>query len=82
MADDVQPTLHAEIARILHDHGNRWMKTTEIAAAVNDAGRYAKRDGSAVTDFQIHGRTKNYPELFERDGAHVRLAEIKQDPQP
>ena len=82
MAEDVRPTLHAEIARILHDHGNRRMKTTEIAAAVNDAGRYAKRDGSAVTDFQIHGRTKNYPELFERDGAHVRLAEIKQDPQP
>lgn len=82
MADDVRPTLHAEIARILHDHGNRWMTTMEIAAAVNDAGRYRKRGGSAVTDLQIHGRTTNYDDLFERDGMRVRLASIKQDPQP
>ena len=65
-----------------YDHGNKWTTTVEIAAAVNDAGRYRKRDRSAVTDFQIHGRTKNDTELFERDGTRVRLAQIKQDPQP
>ena len=82
LLEGIRPTLHAEIARILHDHGNRWMTTIEIAAAVIDADRYTKTDGSAVTDFQIHGRTKTYPDLFERDGARVRLAQIKQDPQP
>ena len=82
MVEDVRLTLHAETARILHSQGNGWMTTTEIAAAVNEAGWYRKRDGSAVTDFQIHGRTTNYPEVFERDGTRVRLAEIKQDPEP
>ncbi len=66
-------TLHQEIEVILREHGNNWMTTTEIAAAVNRRGNYRKRDGSAVTPFQIHGRTKNYPRLFERSGGSVRL---------
>ena len=68
-----QPTLHEETARILRQHGNRWMSTQEIVDAVNAAGNYRKRDGSAVTAFQIHGRTKNYTQLFERDRSKVRL---------
>ena len=67
-------TLHAEVARLLHEHGNRWTTTVELARLVNDAGRFRKRDGSPVTDFQVHGRTKNYPHLFEREGTRVRLA--------
>jgi hypothetical protein len=47
------------------------MTTAEIAAAVNDRGIYRKRDGSPVTAFQIHGRTRNYPHLFDRDGQVV-----------
>jgi len=78
LLEDVRPTLHAEIARTLHDHGNTWMTTMEIAAAVIDADRYTQTDGSEVTDFQIHSRTKNYPDLFERDGTRIRLAEPKQ----
>lgn len=31
-----------------------------------------KKNGSSVTDFQIHGRTRNYPDLFERNGNQVR----------
>lgn len=72
--DDRSPTLHFEIARILHERGNRWMTTAELADAVRSAGRYVKKDGSPVTDFQIHGRTKTYPELFERRSTRVRLA--------
>lgn len=68
-----QVTLHEEIARILRVGRNQWMGTAEIASDVNRAGNYTKRDGSSVTAFQIHGRTKNYPDLFERDGARVRL---------
>jgi hypothetical protein len=51
------------------------MTTLELAAAVNERGRYRKGDGTAVTAFQINGRTRQYPELFERDGARVRLRE-------
>lgn len=71
--DPDQPYLHDEIARILRDEENRWMTTEEIATAVNVARRFRKRDGTDVTAFQIHGRTRNYARLFERDGSRVRL---------
>jgi polyhydroxyalkanoate synthesis regulator phasin len=54
------PTLHEEIEAILRQEG-RAMTTAEIAEAVNQRGRYSKRDGTPVTPFQIHGRTRNYP---------------------
>ncbi|HWP00622.1 MAG TPA: hypothetical protein VNL74_08365 [Methylococcus sp.] len=66
-------TLHEEIVSIFVEFGAAWMTTKEIADAVNRRGRYHKRDGSPVTAFQIHGRTKNYPHLFERDGSRVGL---------
>jgi hypothetical protein len=53
--------LHEEIADILRSSGNdEWMTTAEIAAIVNERGRYYKQNGTAVTNFQIHRRTRNY----------------------
>lgn len=66
-------TLHDEIVAILRESGVASMSTSEIAARVNARGRYQKRDGSAVTAYQIHGRTKNYSDLFDRDGTRVSL---------
>jgi hypothetical protein len=66
-------TLHDELVEILSDRDNRWTTTEELAKLVNERGRYRKRDGTPVTGFQVHGRTKNYPHLFERDGSRVRL---------
>lgn len=67
-------TLHQEIRAILTDNDNRWMTTQEIASTVASRGVYKKRDGTSdVSPFQVHGRTKNYPHLFERDGSRVRL---------
>lgn len=66
-------TLHDELVAIMRLSGGRWYTTQELADTVNTRGNYAKRDGSAVTSFQIHGRTKNYPHLFEREGPRVRL---------
>jgi hypothetical protein len=66
-------TLHEEIAAILRKHGHGWMSTTEIADEVNRRGKYRKGDGSPMTAFQVHGRTKNYIRLFERHGSMVRL---------
>ncbi len=73
LGDTVKSTLHEEIQRILRQSEDEWMSTAEIATEVNAAGRYRKRDDSEVTPFQIHGRTRNYPQLFERDGSRVRL---------
>lgn len=66
-------TLHEEIAAILAESDEEWMTTSSIASRVNVRGRYQKSDGSPVTPYQIHGRTKSYPKLFERDGSRVRL---------
>jgi hypothetical protein len=49
------------------------MTTAELADAVNERGIHSKRDKTLVTSFQIHGRTRNYPRLFDRDGQMVRL---------
>lgn len=68
-----RPTLHEEIAAILRERGNDWQTTTEIAAQVNSRGLFRKRDGTEVSAFQIHGRTRNYKKWFDRDGSRVRL---------
>lgn len=68
-------TLHEEIADILREGSGGWTSTQELADAVNRRDRYSKGDGSAVTAFQIHGRTRKYANLFERDGTKVRLRE-------
>jgi hypothetical protein len=68
-------TLHEEIADILNENDNEWMTTLEIARSANRRSKYQKRDGSEISAFQIHGRTRNYGDLFERDGSKVRLIE-------
>lgn len=69
-------TLHQEIASILAEKGKP-LTTKQIAELVNQRGNYKKKDGSPVTDFQIHGRTKNYPQLFMREGSLVKLLDHK-----
>ena len=64
--------LHEAIIIVLKDN-NRTMTTKEIADELNKLDLYTKKDGSLITDYQIHGRTKNYPHLFTRDGIRVDL---------
>ncbi len=65
-------TLHEAIKQIILQNG-RPMTTKEIALELNEKGLYKKEDDSKITDYQVHGRTKNYPLLFNRDGAIVSL---------
>lgn len=79
--------LHEAIVKLLQEKG-RAMTTAEIADALNRNGWYTKRDGSSISAFQIHGRTRNYGHLFERNGSLVSLkngdkgsaAPVKHDP--
>jgi hypothetical protein len=66
-------TLHAAIEKLLQQTG-RQMTTQEIADSLNKNKWYQKKDCSKITDFQIQGRTKNFPQLFNRNGATVSLA--------
>lgn len=65
-------TLHEAIKKLLGQTGQS-MTTQQIANELNENGWYQKKDGSQITAFQIHGRTKNYDHLFERDGSTVSL---------
>lgn len=49
------------------------MTTQQIADELNKNGWYQKKDGSAIQAFQIHGRTRNYANIFDRDGSTVSL---------
>lgn len=69
-----QPTLHDELQAILADASTTWMTTAELAECVNERGNYRKRDGSAVTAFQVARRSYHHPELFVIDGSRVKLS--------
>lgn len=65
-------TLNEAIEKLLRQK-NRAMTTHEIADELNKNGWYQKKDGSEIQAFQIHGRTRNYPSIFDRDGSTVFL---------
>ena len=65
-------TLHNAIVDILTDY-NKEMTTQEIAEELNKRKTYTKRDGSLISSYQIHGRTKNYPKIFYRSVSLVGL---------
>jgi hypothetical protein len=73
-ANEKRITLHQEILTILAANDNRWMTTAEIATSVNKRRRYRKKDGSIVNAYQIHGRTRQYGHIFEKDGSQVRVS--------
>ena len=66
-------TLHNAIEQLLKLNGS--MTTQQIADKLNFNKWYKKKDGSIIQAFQIHGRTKNYPDIFGRDGSTVFLIE-------
>ena len=68
--------LHDAIVQTLIEE-NRAMSTKEIAEKLNISKLYTKGDKSKITNFQIHRRTKNYSNLFNRDGTMVSLVKVK-----
>jgi len=75
-------TLHEAIIKVLLSK-NRAMSTQEIADELNKNKWYQKKDKSLITAYQIHGRTKNYPHLFDFNGSMVSLKDhtSKSDPE-
>ncbi len=65
-------TLHVAIEKLLKEKGTS-MSTNEIASELNKNKWYQKKDGSEISAFQIHGRTRNYPNIFDRQGSLVTL---------
>jgi very-short-patch-repair endonuclease len=65
-------TLHVAIEKLLKEKGTS-MSTNEIATELNENKWYRKKDGSEISALQIHGRTRNYPNIFDRQGSIVTL---------
>lgn len=68
-------TLHDALAQVLRERANAWASARELADEVNRRRLYVKRDGSDVAVSQVHARIKNYSQLFEKEGASIRLRE-------
>lgn len=65
-------TLHEAIEKLLQQTAQP-MTTQQIADELNKNKWYKKKDGSTISAYQIHGRTKNYVTIFDRDGTTVSL---------
>jgi hypothetical protein len=65
-------TLHEEIVQILKETKIP-LSTSQISDLVNKRKNYIKNDGSEVSPFQIHGRTRNYSKLFLKNKSMVGL---------
>tara|TARA_B100000949_G_C14123407_1_gene383552 strand:- start:50 stop:748 length:699 start_codon:yes stop_codon:yes gene_type:complete len=76
-------TLHVAIEKLLKEKGTS-LSTNEIATELNKNKWYQKKDGSEISAFQIHGRTRNYPNIFDRQGSLVTLKNgtFQSEPKP
>lgn len=62
--------LEEAIQQILKENGEP-MTVAELTDAINAQQLCTRHDGSAVCDFQIHGRSFNRKDLFEGKGELV-----------
>ncbi|HUH50707.1 MAG TPA: HTH domain-containing protein [Flavobacterium sp.] len=65
-------TLHAAIEKLLKFKAKP-MSIQEIADELNANGWYQKKNGTKIQAVQIHGRTRNYKDIFLRKGTTVSL---------
>jgi len=65
-------TLHEAIEKVLIQN-KKAMTTIEIATTLNHNKWYKKKNKSEITPYQIHGRTRNYSHIFDRNGSTVIL---------
>lgn len=75
-ADDPAPasmTLHEAMREVLQAAPMRMMRAHDLAAMIDHLRLYRMRDGRVVEPQQIHARTGNYPDLFEREGTFIKL---------
>jgi hypothetical protein len=66
-------TAHGAMAEVLRTAPQHKMRPVDLAAEINRRGLYRMRDGRPIETQQIHARAGNYPDMFERDGAFIKL---------
>jgi hypothetical protein len=68
-------TLHEALAQVLRENLNQPMTAAALTDIVNGRGLYRRRDGKPVQANQVHARTKNYKDVFEKGAEGIRLRE-------
>ena len=66
-------TAHGAMAEVLRTAPQHKMRPVDLAAEINRRGLYRMRDGRPLETQQIHARMGDYPDMFERDGAFIKL---------
>ena len=66
---------HGAMAEVLRTAPQYKMRPVDLAAEINLRDLYRMRDGRPIEKQQIHARVGNYPDMFERDGAFIKLKE-------
>ena len=66
-------TLHHAMQLVLTERGNAWTSVHELAREIASRRLYERRDHTAADPSQVQARANKYPQLFEKDGANVRL---------
>jgi hypothetical protein len=66
-------TAHGAMGEVLRTAPQHKMRPVDLAAEINRRGLYRMRDGRPIETQQIHARAGNYPDMFERDGAFIKL---------
>lgn len=66
-------TAHDAMAEVLRTAPQHKMRPVDLAAEINRRGLYRMRDGRPIETQQIHARAGNYANMFERDGAFIKL---------
>ena len=69
-------TLHDAIEKLLKIKGTS-LTTNEIATELNKNKWYEKKDGSEISSFQIYGRTRKFPSIFNLKGSLVTLNKMQ-----
>jgi hypothetical protein len=67
------PTLHEAIRMVLESKANGWMRTGQLAREIAKRCLYRRRDGLPASTKDVSARVSSHDELFERQGAVVRL---------
>jgi hypothetical protein len=78
--ETVRLTGHGAMAEVLRTAPQYKMRPVDLAAEINRRGLYRMRDDRPIETQQIHARVGNYPDIFERAGAFIRLRESWRTP--
>lgn len=67
-------TLHDVVAQVLREHGDAWVKASQIAREIAERDLWRRpKDGAHPRGSQVGARARQYPSLFQSSDLGIRL---------